>query len=96
MEVSTRNDVYLGITGVVWVFIQGIVLVQQGDGTDQAGLVVGTLATAGICAYSLKRAIDTPFDPEDWPGKKAWPALTVLLSIFATSIFLQGLASSFA
>ena len=76
--------------------LQAIFLIRQGEGADQAGLVVGTLATASLCAYSLKRAIDTPFDAEDWPGKKAWPALTVLLSFFATSIFLQGLASSFA
>ena len=58
------------------------------------GLVVGTAATAGLCALSLKRVFDTPYEPLDWPGKKAWPALTVLLSFFATSIFLQGLAGS--
>jgi len=74
--------------------VAGIVIAQQGGGAAPVGLTAGTLACAGICTYSLKRAIDAPFDPEDWPGKKAWPALTVLLSFFGTWIFAQGLAQS--
>ena len=65
-------------------------------GADQLGLGIGSLGTAGLAAYSLKRVLDTPFDPEDWPGKKAWPGLTLLLAFFATWIFTQGLAASFA
>ena len=33
-------------------------------GVEQLGLGIGSLGTAGIAAYSLKRVLDTPFDPE--------------------------------
>ncbi len=73
---------------------QGVVALKLG--LDQPGLGIGSLGTAGLAAYSLKRVLDTPFDPEDWPGKKAWPALTLLLAFLATWAFTQGLAASFA
>ena len=73
---------------------QGVVAIKLG--LDQAGLGIGSLGAAGLGAYSLKRVLDTPYNPEDWPGKKAWPGLTLLLAFLATWIFTQGLAASFA
>ena len=40
-------------------------------GVDQLGLGVGSLGTAGIAAYSLKRVLDTPFDPEVLPPRSS-------------------------
>jgi len=82
------------IAGLSAVTVLGVVIIKAG--VDQLGLGIGSLGTAGIAAYSLKRVLDTPFVAEDWPGKKAWPGLTLLLAFFATWAFTQGLASSFA
>ncbi len=41
---------------------QGVIVIKAG--VDQLGLGIGSLATAGFGAYSLKRVLDTPYDPE--------------------------------
>ena len=41
---------------------QGVLVIKAG--VDQLGLGIGSLGTAGFGAYSLKRVLDTPYDPE--------------------------------
>ena len=49
-----------------------------------------------VCLLSAGSLTSSRPMQQDWPGKKAWPGLTLLLAFFATWAFTQGLASSFA
>lgn len=43
----------------------------------------------------LQRFKDTPFDPNDWPGAKAWPAVMMLITFFELAATQEGLFDAF-
>lgn len=38
--------------------------------------------------------LQTPYDPNEWPGAKAWPATMGLISFFSLSVFFQALVAA--
>ena len=71
--------------------MQGAALTQQGADISTAGCTVAFAAAAfALYTYAL-RVRDTPYDPEEWPGKKATPAVMALLAFFALQAAFQGL-----
>jgi hypothetical protein len=42
----------------------------------------------------LQRTQQTPYNPNDWPGAKAWPAVMALISFFMLSGFFQALTAA--
>ncbi|PRW51126.1 PTS system fructose-specific EIIABC [Chlorella sorokiniana] len=67
------------------------VLVQQEGAVGTAGCVVGALAGAAMLSVMIQRVQKTPYNPEDWPGAKAWPATMGLISFFSLNVFFQAL-----
>jgi hypothetical protein len=70
------------------------VLLQQGDGVGTTGCIVGSVVSGFMLVTYALRVRDTPYDPLDWPGAKAWPAVMGLISFFALSAFAQGALDS--
>jgi hypothetical protein len=67
-------------------------LQQEGLGALACG--AGLAASVAMLAYYGLRTKDTPYDPREWPGAKAWPASMVLVSFFMLAAFQQGLAAA--
>ena len=44
-----------------------------------------------MLSVMVRRASDTPFNPADFPGAKAWPAVMGLISFFSAAVFMQAL-----
>ncbi len=56
----------------------------------------GAPSSAPTCA-TLEPApppVQTPYDPNEWPGAKAWPATMGLISFFSLSVFFQALVAA--
>jgi hypothetical protein len=71
--------------------VQGAVLIKQGGDVATAGCAVALGSAAlGMLMYGL-RVKDTPFNPAEWPGAKATPAVMALLGFFALQAAFQGL-----
>ena len=56
-----------------------------------AGCALGAVAGAVMLSVMVRRASDTPFNPADFPGAKAWPAVMGLISFFSAAVFMQAL-----
>jgi hypothetical protein len=59
-----------------------------------AGCAVGALAGAAMLSIMIQRALQTPFNPNDFPGAKAWPATMGLISFFSLAVFWQALVAA--
>ena len=59
-----------------------------------AGCAVGALAGAAMLSVMIQRALKTPFNPNDFPGAKAWPATMGLISFFSLAVFWQALVAA--
>ena len=73
-----------------FVVVQAVALLQL-PATQTVGEIVGLLDGGVFMAYYIKRAIDMPDNPADWPGPKAPLVGMALASFFALSTCLQGL-----
>lgn len=60
-------------------------------GLDTPALVLGGVASAGLLAACVQRALAVQGRPGDWPGPQAWPATLALISFFSVNIFFQAL-----
>ena len=63
----------------------------QEMGFDVIGCSVGAATAAAVLANMALRVGATPYDPNDWPGAKAWPAVLGLITFFELAVFLQAL-----
>lgn len=63
----------------------------QGDGAGTAGCIASFLAAGIMMAAYVQRVKDTPFNPNDWPGAKSWPAVMCLITFFELAVSAQGL-----
>eukprot|EP00887_Chlorella_sp_A99_P001160 scaffold14.g1160.t1 len=89
---STPGRPAIGITlGGVGGTLLAVALLQQGEGVGTVGCAAGFAAAATMLYSYLQRARDTPYDPADWPGAKAWPAGMALVSFFELAVFAQEL-----
>lgn len=70
--------------------LQGAGLISQGDRVGTIGCAVSLLTAAFMMTYYVGRVKDTPYDPNDWPGAKAWPAVMILISFFEFAASFQG------
>lgn len=70
--------------------LQGGVLTRQLD-AGAVGCTVGLAASTFMLIVYAFRIKDTPFNPEEWPGAKATPAVMALLAFFAWQANFQGL-----
>lgn len=71
--------------------LQGAVLLNQAGSVGTVGCGIGFVATAYLLYVYSIRVRDTPYNPNDWPGAKAWPAVMGLLAFFALAANFQGL-----
>lgn len=73
--------------------LQAVALLQQG--ADAAACASGFASAAALLFSYVQRTRDTPYDPADWPGAKAWPAVMALIAFFELSVFAQELLRQF-
>lgn len=66
-------------------------LANQGEFVGTIGCGCGFATSIFMLAYFADRIKTTPFNPEDFPGAKAWPATMALLSVFSLFAGFQGL-----
>lgn len=71
--------------------IASAVLVSQGDFLGTIGCGCGFATSIFLLTYFANRIKETPFNPEDFPGARAWPATMALLSVFSLFAGFQGL-----
>jgi hypothetical protein len=69
-------------------------LVAQGGAAAPAGCALGLAAAAFLLFTYVTRARAVPFDQNDFPGQKVWPATMALLAFFALSADFQGLRAA--
>ncbi|KAI3426982.1 hypothetical protein D9Q98_006926 [Chlorella vulgaris] len=69
-------------------------LLQQEGLVGTVGCVVGVLSSAAMMTIMIQRTQQTPYNPNDWPGAKAWPAVMALISFFMLSGFFQALTAA--
>ena len=60
-------------------------------GADAPALVVGGLASVGLLASCVQRALSVQGRAGDWPGPQAWPATLGLISFFSVCIHFGAL-----
>ena len=65
-------------------------MISQGETTGTMGCAVSLLTAGFMMTSYIQRVRDTPFDPNDWPGAKAWPAVMILISFFEFAASFQG------
>jgi len=84
-------------TKIFWhiLIVQGAAILSQAGSVGTAGCAIGCAASAFMLYVYGLRVRDTPYDPNDWPGAKAWPAAMVLISFFALAANTQGLLDGF-
>lgn len=70
-------------------------LVKQGESIGTVGCALGAAVSAYMLYYYAQRVRYTPYDPKDWPGEKAWPAVMALISFFELAATFQGLLDGF-
>jgi hypothetical protein len=71
------------------------VLVGQGDSSGTIGCAIGFGVAAFNMVTLVQRFKDTPFNPNDWPGAKAWPAVMMLITFFELAATQEGLFDAF-
>ena len=76
--------------------MQATILLSLGGDSPSNGTTntVACLLGLSVSIYMFYQYIirikDTPYDPNDWPGAKAWPATMALISFFILAAFAQG------
>ncbi|KAK9827561.1 hypothetical protein WJX74_010499 [Apatococcus lobatus] len=69
-------------------------LLNFGEATTKAGLILGWATSLAMLAYYFKRALDTKGSASDWPGPKVWPGTQALISFFCLNIYFQAFLKS--
>eukprot|EP00241_Pyramimonas_parkeae_P008164 CAMPEP_0114252472 /NCGR_PEP_ID=MMETSP0058-20121206/15856_1 /TAXON_ID=36894 /ORGANISM="Pyramimonas parkeae, CCMP726" /LENGTH=153 /DNA_ID=CAMNT_0001366411 /DNA_START=98 /DNA_END=559 /DNA_ORIENTATION=- len=58
---------------------------------SESGLLLALALTTAAQVQSVRRFQETEMNMEDWPGDKAWPALSTLVAFFAFISAAEGL-----
>ncbi|KAL4444249.1 hypothetical protein ABPG75_011986 [Micractinium tetrahymenae] len=86
----TVQRTLLGVAGT----LGAVAMVRQDGFLGSAGCAVGALVGAAMLTTMIQRTQQTPYNPNDWPGAKAWPATMGLISFFSLSVFFQALVAA--
>lgn len=88
--VPGRPTVASTLAGVGGTVVSAL-LISQSDSVGTAGCAIGLIAASYLMYTYIQRTINTPYDPNDWPGARSWPAMMILISFFAFMANFQGL-----
>eukprot|EP00238_Polyblepharides_amylifera_P004578 CAMPEP_0196580748 /NCGR_PEP_ID=MMETSP1081-20130531/30377_1 /TAXON_ID=36882 /ORGANISM="Pyramimonas amylifera, Strain CCMP720" /LENGTH=126 /DNA_ID=CAMNT_0041900711 /DNA_START=208 /DNA_END=588 /DNA_ORIENTATION=+ len=87
--VGGRPSLLLVLPLAIATGVAGKVIGECGDVADTA--LIGAIVLNGLAvALSALRFVQTPEDPLEWPGPKAWPAGITAASVLALLAGLQG------
>jgi len=74
--------------------MQAAALLSQGPPTALGGCILGVGVSGYLFYQYIERIKSTPYDPNDWPGAKAWPSTMTLITFFILAAYMQGLLAS--
>lgn len=74
--------------------VASALLIRVNPDVAFAGCLTG-LGCSGYMMYTyINRIQETPYNPEDWPGAKSWPAMMTLITFFIFMAYVQGITQS--
>jgi hypothetical protein len=74
--------------------VASALLIRSNPDVALVGCIAG-IGSSGYMMYTyINRIKDTPYNPEDWPGAKSWPAVMTLITFFIFMAYVQGITQS--